>query len=68
MATLQHSLFADGRVEDPDYLNQQLLTYIGNKRGLLSFIEAGLLQVKQRLGKDRIDVLDLFPARAWSRG
>lgn len=60
MATLQHSLFADERVEDPGYLKQQLLTYIGNKRALLPFIEAGLLEVKRRLSKDRIDILDLF--------
>lgn len=60
MANLQHSLFADERVEDPSYLKQQLLTYIGNKRALLPFIEAGLLEVKRRLGRDRITVADLF--------
>ncbi len=46
--------------ENPDYLNSQLITYIGNKRALLDFIGTAIDKVKQRLGKKRIIALDLF--------
>lgn len=60
MATAQHGLFEDAAVENKEYLKQQLITYIGNKRALLPFIEIGLLQVKRHLGIDRVSFLDLF--------
>lgn len=43
-----------------DFLADDLLTYIGNKRSLLRFIELGLKQVKSRLGVSRLSCLDLF--------
>lgn len=46
--------------EDPRYLQEQIITYIGNKRALLPFIGLGVEAVKQRLGKARLRVLDLF--------
>ncbi len=46
--------------ENPDYLSRQLITYIGNKRALLGQIGNAVQQVKQRLGKDRLRVLDAF--------
>ncbi len=46
--------------EDDAYLRTQLITYIGNKRALLPFIEAGIAHAKACLGKQRIDFLDLF--------
>jgi adenine-specific DNA-methyltransferase len=46
--------------ENPDYLNSQLITYIGNKRALLDFIGTAIDTVKQRVGKKRIIALDLF--------
>ena len=46
--------------ENPDYLTRQLITYIGNKRALLSQIGDAVHRVKQRLGKDRLRVLDAF--------
>jgi adenine-specific DNA-methyltransferase len=46
--------------EDPDFLSSQLITCIGNKRSLLTFIESGLQQVMRELGSDRISFLDLF--------
>ncbi|MBJ94068.1 MAG: DNA modification methylase [Rickettsiales bacterium] len=49
-----------GLVEDPAFLREQLITYLGNKRALLSFIGQGLYRVKQALGKEHLDVLDLF--------
>jgi len=46
--------------EEPDYLSRQLITYIGNKRSLLPQIGTVVARVKQRLGKDRLRVLDAF--------
>jgi adenine-specific DNA-methyltransferase len=47
-------------VEDADYLSNQLLTYIGNKRALLDNIAQAVEKVKCRLGKDRLRVFDVF--------
>lgn len=60
MATAQSCLFEDDVTEHRDFLKRQLITYIGNKRALLPFIETGLRHVKSRIGKERIDFLDLF--------
>ena len=38
--------------ENPNYLHSQLITYIGNKRSLLPFIEEGVNIVKSELKKD----------------
>lgn len=46
--------------EHEAFLRSQLITYIGNKRALLPFIEAGIVHAKACLGKPRIDFLDLF--------
>ncbi|MBO3757531.1 MAG: DNA adenine methylase [Candidatus Brockarchaeota archaeon] len=57
----QLSLWGDNPIaEDPDYLSRQLITYIGNKRSLLRHIGVALERVKQRLGKNRLQVVDLF--------
>jgi len=46
--------------ENPAYLREQLITYIGNKRALLPFIGQGLERVRQRLGKKRLATFDVF--------
>ena len=46
--------------EDPEYLSQQLITYIGNKRSRLGDISASVEHVKRRLGKARLRVFDVF--------
>ncbi|HOK67518.1 MAG TPA: DNA adenine methylase [Anaerohalosphaeraceae bacterium] len=46
--------------EDPNYLNHQLITYIGNKRSLLPEIENVVIKVKSRLKKDKIRIMDAF--------
>ncbi|MCL2792745.1 MAG: DNA adenine methylase [Spirochaetaceae bacterium] len=46
--------------ENPDYLNTQIITYLGNKRALLSFIEEGVEIVKKKVCKKKLDILDLF--------
>lgn len=46
--------------ENPDYLSKQLITYIGNKRNLLPFINTGVKEVVKRLDRDKMTILDLF--------
>ena len=46
--------------DNPAYLSEQLITYIGNKRALLPFIDEGVQTVKARLGKSRITAFDAF--------
>lgn len=42
------------------YFLSHLITYLGNKRKLLPFINSGILEVKKRLGKEKITALDGF--------
>lgn len=49
-----------GAVEDPRFLKDQLVTYIGNKRALLAQIEDAVEIVRSRLGRDRLRILDAF--------
>ena len=46
--------------ENPLFLSSQLITYIGNKRKLLSFIEEALYVVKDDLKKSKLSILDGF--------
>ena len=43
-----------------NHLSEGLLTYIGNKRALLPFVDKGLRHVKRRLDKNQLASLDLF--------
>lgn len=46
-----------------DYLQDQLITYIGNKRKLLDFIGIAINQIKSDLNKkskDKLSTADLF--------
>ena len=49
-----------GNKENPEFLQNQLITYIGNKRALLDFIGSGVCEVQKRLGKSKLTCLDLF--------
>lgn len=61
MSVPQLSLFQQVPVgENLDFLRSQLITYIGNKRNLLPFIQQGFLAAKNKLQKNKISVLDLF--------
>lgn len=60
MTVAQEPPLAAPTVEDEAFLRTQLITYIGNKRALLPFIETGIAHAKAALGKPRIDFLDLF--------
>ena len=47
-------------MENQAYLKEQILTYLGNKRSLLGFIEQGVNIAKQALGKEKLSCCDLF--------
>lgn len=47
-------------IENPEYLQSQLITYIGNKRALLSFIGEAVKIVQTKLGKEKLNSLDIF--------
>ena len=46
--------------EDPNYLSEQLITYLGNKRALLGQIGKAVMYVKKRTGKEHLRVFDAF--------
>ena len=46
--------------ENPQFLQNQLITYIGNKRARLDFIGCGVGEVQKRLGRQKLSCLDLF--------
>ncbi len=47
-------------LENPDYLTQQLITYLGNKRALLDFVGEGVQHVRGRLGGRKLSIFDVF--------
>lgn len=60
-APAQLSLLDAGNPEeDPDFLQSQIITYIGNKRALLPFIGSALHAVKCEINRDRLRIADLF--------
>ena len=46
--------------ENPEYLTQQLITYIGNKRSLLPFLGKAVEKTRARLGGRKIAAFDAF--------
>ncbi|MDR0312321.1 MAG: DNA adenine methylase [Treponema sp.] len=46
--------------EKKEYLTQQLITYIGNKRALLGFIGNGIKIVQKKLQKNKLKLFDVF--------
>ncbi len=46
--------------ENEKYLTEQIITYIGNKRSLLDFIGEGVKIIQKDLGKDKLDIVDIF--------
>ncbi len=46
--------------ENENYLSEQLITYIGNKRSLLNFIREGVELAQNELGKSKISTFDVF--------
>lgn len=55
------SLFPDFIIDfDNQFFRSQLITYIGNKRRLLPFINEGIENIKRKLGKEKLVALDAF--------
>jgi len=46
--------------EKEEYLTQQLITYLGNKRSLLGFIDNGIRIVQNKLKKNKLKMFDVF--------
>ncbi|PSM51747.1 type II adenine-specific DNA methyltransferase (EcoRI methylase) [Campylobacter blaseri] len=46
--------------EKKEYLKEQIITYLGNKRSLLGFIDEGFMYAKSELKKDKFSFCDLF--------
>lgn len=60
MSVSPSSLSSPPTSENPSYLKEQIITYIGNKRALLHFIDKGIQTVQQRLNKQKLRTLDIF--------
>jgi len=46
--------------ENPKFLTNQIMTYLGNKRKLLSHIEKEVISIKTKLNKEKLTIVDLF--------
>ncbi|MBM0636459.1 DNA adenine methylase [Campylobacter sp. VicNov18] len=46
--------------ENPSFLKEQIITYLGNKRSLLEFLNKGFQIAKKELNKDKISFCDVF--------
>lgn len=47
-------------MESKEYLSEQIITYIGNKRSLLSEIENEIISIKKIINKEKLICCDLF--------
>lgn len=60
----KNNLFSNDIVESLDlkhpFFNSHLITYIGNKRRLLPFLYKAFLDIRKKIGKDKLVVLDGF--------
>lgn len=54
------SIFPDNVYENPSYLKEQLITYLGNKRTLLPYIVQKLDYIRRDIDKPKMITLDLF--------
>ena len=48
------------KTENPAFLQEQIITYIGNKRSLLPYIDAEVEQIRRKLGGKKLVCADLF--------
>ncbi|ARE79695.1 DNA adenine methylase [Campylobacter helveticus] len=46
--------------ENPAFLKEQIITYLGNKRALLGFLKQGFDYAKKELKKEKLSFLDMF--------
>lgn len=57
---LQETQLTLVRSENPRFLTDQIITYIGNKRALLQFIGAAFDGIRKDLSKEKLDIVDIF--------
>ena len=50
---LSHAKDIYDKEENQEYLNRQIVTYLGNKRSLLPFIDIGIKKVLSKLRKNK---------------
>lgn len=55
-----HNLFGDNIDFNDVFFQEQLITYLGNKRSLLPFLNRGIETVKKQLNKDNLKAMDGF--------
>jgi adenine-specific DNA-methyltransferase len=60
LAANNYYITTDDLEEKEEYLNRQIITYLGNKRSLLPFIKIGLNKVMARLNRNKIKTFDVF--------
>jgi adenine-specific DNA-methyltransferase len=58
--TLPDIAIEEAVFENEEFLTQQLITCIGNKRALLGFIGNGVKIVQKKLGKAKLNIFDVF--------
>ncbi|EJN0603934.1 DNA adenine methylase, partial [Campylobacter coli] len=46
--------------ENPSFLKEQIITYLGNKRALLGFLNKGFKVAKKELNQDKFSFCDVF--------
>ena len=52
--------------EKREFLSEQLISYLGNKRSLLAPIERAICEIKAELGQGKISFADVFSGSgAW---
>jgi len=58
--TVSNKEHLENLCENQDFLTEQIITYIGNKRSLLDFITKGIKIVQKRLNREKLDIFDVF--------
>ncbi len=48
------------KTENEQFLTEQIITYLGNKRSLLDFIGTGVELVRKDLKKEKLNIVDIF--------
>lgn len=54
------TVYKTNLIENKDYLENQILTYIGNKRTLLSYIGKEIKLIQRELNKEKLETFDIF--------
>lgn len=65
MSSVQQTLWSTDQItdsvdEDPRYLREQIITYIGNKRTLLPTLGKAMHAIQRDIGKEHLRVADIF--------